>query len=198
MSWADRAGSCIDWEERDEDRLAAIRKWLEPEKDGFVAGLVERVSRLDRVPRLLRNDRFAGRLHTVLQEWLSGLLTLACDDLDRQERRRSLGARLARLNISYDEVILIEGMTYRWLTSVITEHVDGCVDELSPTLCALHKAMTYDRGLVHAGFVDLRDSEMEQALLDRFLAITGFSPSLYEGLAETWEQGQAVDTMGEP
>lgn len=197
MSWADRAKLCMEWAEGDEERLVRLREWMAPEEDAFVDGLVEYVTELEGVPRLLVNGRFTGRLHALLQEWVSGLLAPAYCDVEHQERRRDLGRRLARLNINYEHVILLDGIASRSLLTVVTENLEDCADQLSPTLDVLHKALAYDRGLIHAGFVELRDSEMEQALLDRFLAITGFSPSLYEGLAETWEQDQAQGTMSQ-
>ena len=190
MSWAERAESCIGWDENNEERLASLREWLAPHEDEVVDALVGQVTQLDGVPQLLRNGRFTRRLHALVEEWLSGLLVPAYQDVEHLERRRDLGCRLARLDISYEEVMLMEALAHRQLVNIADKHLDGHADELSSTLSALHTALTYDRGLVHAGFAELRDSEMEQALLDRFLAITGFSPSLYEGLAETWEQAR--------
>jgi len=95
MSWADRAKSCIGWDERDAEGLASLWEWLAPEKDELVDLLVEGVTQLDGVPRLLRNGRFTGRLHALVEEWLLGVLAPAYDDVERQERRRdraSIGA----------------------------------------------------------------------------------------------------------
>ena len=188
MSWADRAESCMGWNERDDEQLASLREWLAPEKDELVGVLVERMTQLDGVPRLLRNGRLTGRLRALVEEWLLGLLAPAYDDAERQERRRDLGRRLARLDVRFEEVTLLEAMAHGQLLALTRKNLDGGADQLSLMLGALQKALSYDRGLVHAGYVEFRDSEMEQALLDRFLSITGFSPSLYEGLAETWEQ----------
>ena len=193
MSWADRAKSCIGWDERDAEGLASLWEWLAPEKDELVDLLVEGVTQLDGVPRLLRNGRFTGRLHALVEEWLLGVLAPAYDDVERQERRRDLGRRLARIDVCFEEVMLLEAMAHGRLLALISKNQDGGADQLSLMLGALQKALSYDRGLVHAGYVEFRDSEMEQALLDRFLSITGFSPSLYEGLAETWEQERGRD-----
>jgi len=196
MSWADRAKGCIGWDETDEERLARLREWLVSEEDELVDVLVERVTELDGVPALLKTGRYKGRLHALVDEWLSGLVTPAYDDAERQERRWDLGRRFARLDIGYEGVMLLEAMAHERLLAVVTKNLGGRADQFAPTLSALHKALTYDRGLVHAGFADLRDKEMEQGLLERFLLITGFSPSLYEGLAETWEEGQKRDAGG--
>lgn len=187
MSWADRAESWIGWDEKDEKRLASLRTWMVSVEEELLDVLVERATELDGFPRPLRNDRFTARLHALLEEWLSGLLAPA-RDVECQEQRRNLGYQLARLDLTYQDILLLEATAHRRLVMMVNRNVDGCTDQLSPTLGALSKTLTYDRGLVYAGFAALRDNEMEQALLDRFLTITGFSRTLYEGLAEIWEQ----------
>jgi hypothetical protein len=52
---------------------------------------------------------------------------------------------------------------------------------------ALDKALRLDLALIHNGYTQVRDAEIERSTLDRFLAITGFSRTLYENLAEARE-----------
>jgi hypothetical protein len=52
---------------------------------------------------------------------------------------------------------------------------------------ALDKAMCLDIALIYSGYTQVRDAEIERSMLDRFLAITGFSRTLYENLAEARE-----------
>ena len=45
--------------------------------------------------------------------------------------------------------------------------------------------------LIYSGYLQVHDTEMERALLDRFLTITGFSRTLYENLVEAREWSEA-------
>ena len=56
----------------------------------------------------------------------------------------------------------------------------------------LDKALNLDLALIYSAYLAARDAEMERALLDRFLAVTGFSRTLYENLADTreWNNGK--------
>jgi hypothetical protein len=137
----------------------------------------------------MRNARFIQRLHDVLREWLLGLTEDPFDD-GRAERRRAVGQRLADAHLTFEDVILLDGMTRQRLLTLAERRLGKRPQELSSMVQALNKAMTYDRGLVYAGCLDLHDAELEDALLDRFLTVTGFSPTLYENLVEAWRWNQ--------
>jgi hypothetical protein len=51
-------------------------------------------------------------------------------------------------------------------------------------MCTLDKALNLDLALIYSAYLEVRDAEMERALLDRFLSVTGFSRTLYENLVE--------------
>jgi hypothetical protein len=155
----------------------------------MIEDLAERLIKSNGAQPLMRNARFIQRLHDVLREWLVGLLEGPFDD-DRAERRRALGQRLADADLTFEDVILLEGMTRQQLFSLAERRLGEQPQELSSTVRTLNKVMTYDRGLVYAGCLDLHDAELEDALLDRFLTVTGFSPTLYESLAEAWRWNQ--------
>lgn len=185
MAWADKARLCVDWGEDDQARLAKLRTWLESDCQGMIEDLAERLIKSNGSQPLMRNARFLERLHDVLREWLVGLMEAPFDD-DQADGRRALGQRLADADLTFEDVILLEGMTRQQLLDLAERRLSDQPQELSSTIYTLNKAMTYDRGLVYAGCLDLHDSELEEALLDRFLTVTGFSPSLYESLAEAW------------
>jgi hypothetical protein len=151
--------------------------------------LFEALAALDGAPSATRNARFARRLRDLIREWLTGLMDVSFDG-EFAERRQSLGQRLVRLDLSFQDLVLLEAMASRRLFSLAFALMDGRPQELSLAVRTLNTAILYDRALIYAGFVELHDRELEQALLERFLSITGFSPSLYEGLAETWERNQ--------
>ena len=50
-----------------------------------------------------------------------------------------------------------------------------------------HLRAHLDLALIYSAYLEVRSTEMERALLDRFLAVTGFSRTLYENLAEARE-----------
>jgi hypothetical protein len=56
--------------------------------------------------------------------------------------------------------------------------------------------LNLDLALIYITYREVYDAQMERTLLDRFLAITGFSSTLYENLAEArvWsEEGPLAD-----
>jgi len=55
------------------------------------------------------------------------------------------------------------------------------------TINALDKALCLDMAVIYNSYLQARETQMERAMLDRFLAITGFSRTLYENLAEARE-----------
>lgn len=189
MAWADKVRLCIDWQERDRERLAEIRAWLDLEREETIGDIAERLIRFNGVQPLMGNARFVRRLHDVLHEWLTGLLEGRFDG-DGAESRRALAAKLAEVDLTFGHVILLEGMARERLSDLVRNRLGDEPAKLSSAMRTLSKAMTYDRALVYAGCLDLHDERMEQALLDRFLSVTGFSPTLYESLVEArdWHQ----------
>ncbi len=189
MAWADKARLCVDWSEGDRARLAELRTWLDLQSEEIIKDLAERLFKSNGAQPLLRNARFAQRLHDVLREWLTGLVEGPYGD-GHAERRRALGRKLADVDLTFEDVILLEGMTRQQLFALAQRRIGERSQEFSLTMHTLNKAMTYDRGLVYAGCLDLHDAELEHALLDRFLNVTGFSPTLYESLVEAWRWNQ--------
>jgi hypothetical protein len=80
-------------------------------------------------------------------------------------------------------------LTREKLLQLAQANLNGGSEPLSDTMRALDKALRLDLALIHTGYIQARDAEIERSLLDRFLAITGFSRTLYENLAEAreWE-----------
>ncbi|MGD2104514.1 MAG: protoglobin domain-containing protein [Anaerolineae bacterium] len=183
MAWADKVRLCIDWQERDKEGLAKLRTWLDSESKEMIEDLAKCLIRYNGVQPLMRNARFVRRLHDVLHEWLTGLFDEAFDR-ERAETRRALAEKLVDMDLTFEDVILLEGMARQQLCELAVRHLDGQPQELSSTMQALNKVMTYDRALIYGGCLDLHDKRLEQTLLDRFLTVTGFSPTLYESLVE--------------
>jgi hypothetical protein len=189
MAWTDRVKSSVDWTEQDRARLAELRDWLAYCSEEVVEELGERLIQFNGVRPLMTNLRFAQRLHDVLREWLLGLLEGTFDG-SYAEERRALGRKLADVDLGFEDVILLEGMARRRLFELAQEELAGQPQRLTATIHTLNKALDCDQALVYAGCLEVRDTEMERALLDRFLTVTGFSPTLYESLVETWRWNQ--------
>ena len=197
MSWAGNAKSWIEWGREDEARVVELQAWLEPEFEQMTEDLLQCLSSLDGVKPLMANARFAQRLQTLVHEWLTGLVDVRCED-GCVERRQALGEKLAHLDIALEDLVFLEWVACQRMFSLASERLQGRPEDLSQTLYVLNKAMMRDRVLVHAGYLELHDAELEQALLDRFLSITGFSPTLYESLAEAWRWSQGRIGRDEP
>lgn len=192
MVWTEKVRSCVDWSEQDRARLAELRDWLAPRTEEIIADLGEQLIQFNGVRPLMTNARFARRLHTVLREWLTGLLDGTFDEATIEERQ-ALGRKLADVDLAFEDVILLEGMARQRLLELAQENLDGQPLRLSAMMHTLNKALDCDLALVYVGCVDIRDEEMERALLDRFLAVTGFSPTLYESLVEAWRWTQQAE-----
>lgn len=189
MAWVEKLRSCIDWNEEDRVRLAEVRDLIDSERDEAVQDLGERLVALNGTQALMANARFIRRVHGLLDEWLTGLLDGAFDQT-YVERRRALGQELADVDLTFEDVILLEGMTRERIFELARRRLDGQPHRLSSLMHTLDKALSRDLALIYEGYLDVRDAQMEQALLDRFLTITGFSPTLYDSLAEAWRWDQ--------
>lgn len=185
MARAEKVRSCIEWNGEDRARLAAVGEWLAAEREGIVEDLGERLATFNGMRGLMTNVRFMERLHGVLRQWLMGLF-----DGAPAGERRDVGHALARVDLGFEDVILLEGLMREHVFEVAQRHLSGDPDRLSDVMRTLDKALNRDLALVHAGYLDVRDAKMEQALLERFLAITGFSPTLYDSLAQAWHWQQ--------
>jgi hypothetical protein len=189
MVWTDKVRSCVDWSKQDRARLAELRGWLDPRREEIIDDLGDQLIQFDGVQPLMTNARFARRLRGVVREWLTGLLVGTFDEV-YVDKRITLGQKLAEVDLAFEDVILLEGIMRQHLFEVAQERLDGQPQRLSSMMHTLNKALNCDLALVYTGCLDIRDAEMERALLDRFLTVTGFSPTLYESLVEAWRWKQ--------
>lgn len=95
-----------------------------------------------------------------------------------------LGQKLAGADLTFEDMILLEGLTRRQLFELAKERLGSHPDVLSSTMHTVDKALNLDLTLIYSTYLELRDAEMKRALLNQFLTVTGFSRTLYENLAE--------------
>jgi hypothetical protein len=171
MAWFEKVKTCVGWDLADQARIAELQRCLDSDLTEMIEALAKQLSRFKGTQPLMANARFVQRLHGVLREWLTGLLG-GTFDWEHAEGRSTLGRKLVEID----------------LTSL-----GGHPQVLSSTMCTLDKALNLDLALIYSTYREVHDAQMERTLLDRFLAITGFSRTLYENLAEArvWsEEGQ--------
>ena len=183
----ERIKACVGWSPTDHERIARLRDCLDSDLDGVIEVLGMQLARLKGIESLMANARFVRRLHGVLREWLTGLLGGAFDEEHVQARLR-FGQRMAEADLTFEDLILLETLARKQLEELARKRLNGHSRAISSTLRTLEKALCLDMALVHDGYLRVRDAQMERAMLDRFLAVTGFSRTLYENLAETREQ----------
>lgn len=181
--WFEKAKTYVGWSLADRSRIARLRRCIEPDLDAVLERLGRELARFKEAQPLMANVRFVQRLHSVLREWLSGLLEGSFDQ-DYVVRRSLFGHRLAEIDLSFEDIILLEELTRQELFRIAAEKLGNSPQGLSSTLHALDKALNLDLALIYTSYLELRDAEMERALLERFLAVTGFSRTLYENLAD--------------
>ena len=189
MVWTDKVRSCFDWSDEDRARLAELRSCLNPRRDEVIEDLGDQLIQVNGARSLMSNARFTRRLRGVIHDWLTGVLSGAFDETYSDERR-TLGKKLADVDLGFEDVILLEEMARQRLFELVQEQLGDQPHRLSSLMQTLDKAMSCDLALVYDGCLDIRDAHMERAMLDRFLTVTGFSPTLYESLAEAWRWNQ--------
>ena len=189
MTWFDKVKAGVGWDEADQERVAALRGCLNSNGSDVVDVLGQQLAQLNGMQPLMSNARFVGRLHSVLHEWLMGVLGGVFEG-ERAEERQAFGTRLTEVDLTIEDIFLLEGLARKQLFELAQHHLAGNGDSLSDTMHSLDKALNLDLALIYSGYLRSRDAEMERTLLDRFLTITGFSRTLYENLAETQGQRQ--------
>lgn len=185
--WFERIKACVGWSPTDRERIVRLRDCLDSDLDAIIESLGEQLAQLKGTQPLMANARFVRRLHGVLREWLTGLLDGTFDE-DYAQARCGFGQRMAEADLTFEDLILLETIARKQLAELARRRLDGHSRTISSVLHTLEKALCLDLALVHGGYLQVHDAQMERELLDRFLTITGFSRTLYENLAETREQ----------
>lgn len=182
--WFDKIKACVGWSSTDRKRIARLRDCLDSDLDGIIEALGAQLAQFKGAQPLMANARFVRRLYGVLREWLAGLLDGTFDE-DYAQARWRFGQRMAEADLTFEDLILLEALAREQLAELARKHLNGHSRTISSMLHTLEKALCLDLALVHSGYLQVRDAQMERELLDRFLAVTGFSRTLYENLAET-------------
>jgi hypothetical protein len=184
--WLDKVKTCVGWDTVDQERVSKLHACLGSDLHEVVEALGSCVVQFKDTQSLMANARFVQRLHGVLREWLAGPLAGEFDEAYAQTRWR-LVRKLMEVDLTFEDIILMEGLAREQLLKLAQACLDVGTEDLSATIHTLDKALRLDMALIYGGYTQVRDAEIERATLDRFLAITGFSRSLYENLAEARE-----------
>jgi hypothetical protein len=184
--WLDKVKMCVGWDAVDRSRVSKLHACLNSDLHEVVEAIGSCVVQFKETQSLMTNARFVQRLHGVLREWLTGPLVGEFDEAYAQARW-ALVRELMEVDLTFEDVILIEGLAREHLLRLAQTRLGMGDEDLSATVRALDKALRLDMTLIHDGYTQVRDAEIERATLDRFLAITGFSRTLYENLAEARE-----------
>jgi hypothetical protein len=190
MTWFDNVKTHVGWDKADRTQIAELRRWLDSDATGVIEGLGKQLAQFKGTQPLMANARFARRLHGVLNEWLVGLLDGTFDG-EYVKERCTFGRKLVEIDLAFEDVILLEGLTRRYLFELAQSQLGEHPHALSATMHTLDKALNLDLVLIYSGYLQVHDAEMERALLNRFLTITGFSRTLYENLVEAREWSEA-------
>lgn len=192
MGWFDKVKWYVGWDLADQARIAELHRCLDSDLAQVIEALGKQLSEFKGTQPLMSNARFAHRLHGVLREWLVGLLD-GTFDVKYVKNRLTFGRALVEIDLTFEDVILLEELTRRQLFEFAQRKLGERPQLLSSTMLTLDKALNLDLVLIYSAYLEVRDAEMERALLDRFLTVTGFSRTLYENLADAreWsEEGQ--------
>lgn len=189
MTWFDKIKTCVGWNGADRAQIAEVRRWMDSDISEVVQGLGKQLVQFKGTQPLMANTRFVQRFHDVLNEWLTGLLDGTFDG-KYVEKRCTFGRRLAEIDWTFEDVIMLEGLTREYLLELAQGQLGPSPHALSATMHTLDKALNLDMTLIYSGYLQARDAEMERTLLDHFLEVTGFSRTLYENLAGARERSE--------
>ena len=181
-NWFDRVKMCVGWDSTDRERMDQLRHCMDSDLTKVIENLGEQLAEFKGTQPLLSNKRFARRLHGVLREWLNGLLGGTFDQ-EYVQGRSTFGRRLVEIDLKFEDIILLEELTRRQILGFVEESLDERPAVSPSTLSTLDKAFNLDMALIYSAYLKVHDAQMERALLDRFLTVTGFSRTLYENLA---------------
>lgn len=176
----------VGWDLADRARIAKLRHCLDSDLTEMVEDLGKQLSKFKGTQPLMSNARFVQRLHSMLHEWLTGLLDGTFDG-EYVKDRWAFGRKLVEIDLTFEDVILLEGLTRKQLFEFAQRKLCERPQMLSSTMRTLDKALNLDLALIYSAYLEIRDAEMERVLLNRFLTVTGFSRTLYENLAEAQE-----------
>lgn len=185
-TWFERIKQSVGWDRTDQARIVKLRRCLDSDVTEVVEALGNQLAQLNGMQLLMTNARFVQRLHGVLSEWLVGLLDGTFDG-EYVKKRGAFGEKLLEIDLTFEHVILLEGLTRKQLFELAQRQLGEHPQALSDTIITLDKALNLDLALIYSSYLQVRDAEMERTLLDRFISITGFSRTLYENLAEARE-----------
>jgi len=192
MTWFDRIKMYVGSDLADRARLAKLRRCLDSDFTEVIKDLGKQLAEFKGTQPLMSNARFVQRLHSVLREWLMGLLDGTFDG-EYIKDRLTFGRELADIDLTFEDVILLKELARKQLFEFAQKKLGEHPRVLSSTMRTLDKALNLDLALIYSAYLEVRDAEMERALLNRFLTVTGFSRTLYENLEEArgWsERGQ--------
>jgi hypothetical protein len=184
--WFDKIKTCVGWDLVDRARIAKLRRSMDSDCTEIIEALGKQLAQFKGVQSLMTNARFVQRLHSVLREWLIGLLDGTFDE-EYVKARWGFGQKLVEVDLSFEDIILLESLARRSLFELAQGELNERPQVLWATVSTLDKALCLDLVLIYNGYLQAREAEMERTLLDQFLAITGFSRTLYENLAEARE-----------
>jgi hypothetical protein len=184
--WFDKIKTCVGWDLVDRARIAKLRRSMDSDCTEIIEALGKQLAQFKGVQSLMTNARFVQRLHSVLREWLIGLLDGTFDE-EYVKARWGFGQKLVEVDLSFEDIILLESLARRSLFELAQGELNERPQVLWATVSTLDKALCLDLILIYNGYLQAREAEMERTLLDQFLAITGFSRTLYENLAEARE-----------
>jgi len=182
-AWLEAVKVCTGWNEDDQERIQQLHLWLDTHLSDVVTVLAAELAECNGVKPLMSNKRFVEGLHNLLRDWLKGFLDGGFDGL-YAERRKAFGRKLLNSDLAFEDVILLQGLARQEMLKLIQEKLQGRPEELLSMMSAVDKAMNVDSALVYRGYLQVRDDQLEQELLDQFIDVTGFSRTLYENLTE--------------
>ncbi|MCJ7739425.1 MAG: hypothetical protein MUQ10_19280 [Anaerolineae bacterium] len=141
-----------------------------------------------RMQPLMLNTRCADTLHRVLRDRMDGLLLADCSESYGEHRVLTV-QRLASLDLALADIILLGDLVRRELLALARKRLGGDDAAMPAMQEAIDQSISLDLMVVCNICQQLHDEEMEKALLDLLLSVTGFSRSLYEGLTVVQELG---------
>jgi len=184
----DNAKACVDWGESDQACIRELAGWFSADRSAVIDALQSQLVYFKHMQVLMLNTRFVDILYRVLCDWMDGLL-LADYAESYVEHRVQMVQRLAGLDLALADIILLGDLVRRELFALARERLGNDAVAISAMQEVIDKSISLDMVVVCDIYQQMHDEEIEKALLDHFLSVTGFSRSLYENLTVFQELG---------
>jgi hypothetical protein len=173
--------TAVGWDARDVQRVTELREWLDPEMPRVAEILLAWCIQYLGGEEGAGNQRFLKRVRSAVEGWLEGMVSGPLRP-GGARRRLDVLQELAELGLSVEGTVCLSAVAKAELLRLGRLRLGTDNARVWGLVGTLDKLVSLDLAVACDGYRLMHESSLQERLLGRFLAITGFSPSLYRSL----------------